>query len=176
MPANSFATFFKAVYPDQAQVLTTSGPYGDPVNVYSAGTVVPGGGGGGDATAANQQLILNAIATIDAVTDKLDSGLEDDGAGGSQWTTLALANGSGGGGSIGAGSVEHEVTITKAEQPVDGAEVWVSTDISGTNVVAGTLTTDAFGNATFMLDPGDYYLWVQQAGVNFPNPNSFTVS
>lgn len=80
------------------------------------------------------------------------------------------------GGLKGAGSVQHEVTITADGQPVDGAEVWVTTDSDGQYVVAGTLYTDAFGKATFMLDPGSYYLWVQKAGINFPNPTPMTVS
>ena len=46
----------------------------------------------------------------------------------------------------------------------------------GTNVSAGVLVTDAFGNATFLLDAGTYYLWAQKSGYNFPNPTQFTVS
>ena len=43
-------------------------------------------------------------------------------------------------------------------------------------MVAGTLVTDAFGKATFMLDAGSYYLWAQKAGTNFTNPTTFSVS
>lgn len=80
------------------------------------------------------------------------------------------------GGLSGAGAEEHEMTIDDGSNPIDGAEVWVSTDLAGTNVVAGTLTTDASGNVTFMLDAGSYYAWVQKAGYNFSNPTSFTVT
>jgi hypothetical protein len=76
----------------------------------------------------------------------------------------------------GAGAIEHEVTVNEGGNPSDGAEVWVTTDIGGANVVAGTLSTDASGNATFMLDAGSYYLWAQKSGVNFTNPTAFTVS
>lgn len=75
----------------------------------------------------------------------------------------------------GGGAVEHTVCVTADSVPVDGAEVWVTSDINGVNIVAGTLNTDASGEATFMLDPGTYYLWSQKAGVNFTNPQAFTV-
>ena len=42
--------------------------------------------------------------------------------------------------------------------------------------LAGTLSTDALGKVTFMLDAGDYYGWVQVAGFNFTNPTTFTVA
>ena len=84
---------------------------------------------------------------------------------------------SGGGGSnVGSGSISYEVKITSGGNPVDGAAVWISTDSSGNNVVAGTLSTDAMGLAEFMLDAGNYYLWVQRSGINFTNPTSITVS
>jgi hypothetical protein len=80
------------------------------------------------------------------------------------------------GGVVGSGAISHEITVNVAGSPSDGVEVWVSTDSSGSNVVAGTLVTDAFGKATFMLDAGTYYLWAQKAGNNFANPTSFSVS
>ena len=76
----------------------------------------------------------------------------------------------------GAGSIAHTVTINAGGNPQDGAEVYVTSDSAGTTVVAGTLHTNAQGKATFQLDAGTYYLWVQKAGVNFTNPTSFTVS
>lgn len=84
---------------------------------------------------------------------------------------------SGGGGSnVGSGAISHEITVNVGGSPSDGVEVWVTTDSSGTNVVAGTLVTDAFGKASFMLDAGSYYLWAQKSGANFTNPTSFSVS
>jgi hypothetical protein len=82
----------------------------------------------------------------------------------------------GGGTPIGAGAIAHTVTVNVGGNPADGVEVWVSTDSAGNNVVAGTLVTDAFGNATFMLEAGSYYLWAQRSGTNFTNPTSFSVS
>ena len=87
------------------------------------------------------------------------------------------ANALTGGGSGGSGSIEKTITVCdNSSNPLDGVAVWVSTDIAGTNVVAGTSYTDAFGNVTFMLDAGTYYGWQQLAGYNFTNPTSFTVS
>lgn len=100
-------------------------------------------------------------------------------------TTLSTAHGSGswegggggGGGGTGSGAIETTVTIrTTSSDPISNAEVWITTDNEGVNIVAGTLYTDAFGNATFMLDAGTYYMWVQKPGVNFPVPQTLTVS
>ena len=77
---------------------------------------------------------------------------------------------------IGAGSQEKELTIRVAGVPVDGAAVWVTTDIGGENIVAGSRFTDAFGVVKFMLDIGDYYAWCQKSGLNFPNPTAFEVT
>lgn len=78
---------------------------------------------------------------------------------------------------IGAGAIEWEVEITDDDDnPIDGVEVWVSTDSVGSNVVAGSLTTDAFGIVIFMLDAGNYYLWKQHANYNFTNPVPMTVA
>lgn len=88
----------------------------------------------------------------------------------------------GSGGPVGSGSTSYPVTVTRQDgtTPIEGAAVWVSTDIGGINVVAGTLYTDTLGrinNPTgFMLDPGTYYLWRQLAPHLFTNPTAFTVS
>lgn len=75
----------------------------------------------------------------------------------------------------GAGSVEYTHTVTDSLNPLDGVDVWVSTDVAGVNVVARG-STDALGHVTFMLDPGGYYVWCQLAGFTFDNPDSVTVS
>ncbi len=62
------------------------------------------------------------------------------------------------------------------DQPMDNVQVWITTDEAGTNVVAGTLITDASGEVTFMLDAGTYYVWRERGGYNFTNPQTWTVS
>ena len=77
----------------------------------------------------------------------------------------------------GSGAVSFPVTINdEGGDPIDGVEVWISTDSAGASVVAGTLSTDALGLATFMLDAGTYYLWRQKSGYNFTNPVTIVVS
>lgn len=75
----------------------------------------------------------------------------------------------------GSGAEEFVVTVDDGTNPLDGVEVWVTTDSGGSNVVASG-STDASGEVAFMLDPGAYYLWKQLAGYNFDNPESITVT
>ena len=77
----------------------------------------------------------------------------------------------------GSGALVTTITVNDANaQPIDGVEVWVTSDIAGTTVVAGTLTTNAAGVVTFMLDAGTYYLWRQLSRYNFTNPTTIVVS
>lgn len=78
----------------------------------------------------------------------------------------------------GAGAIEFTYTITSTLDalPVPNVEVWVSTDIAGTNVVAGTLTTNAFGQVVFYLDAGTHYFWRSKFGWNAINPDVEVVS
>lgn len=80
--------------------------------------------------------------------------------------------------SAGVGSSTYSVTVTTDDgvTPISGASVWVTTDIAGTNVIAGTLTTNGAGVATFLLDPASYYLWRQAEGWSFQNPVAITVT
>lgn len=83
----------------------------------------------------------------------------------------------GGGGAAGSGSVSVPFTVNdNASNPIDGVALWVSTDSAGTNVIAGTIYTNGSGLATFMLDPGSYYVWLQRNGYNFTNPQTLTVT
>ena len=79
------------------------------------------------------------------------------------WTT---------GGAFGSGSNEYEYSLTSTVggTPITDADVWVTTDAAGANVVASG-RTDAFGKVTFYLDAGNYYFWRQKSGWNFSNPD-----
>jgi hypothetical protein len=81
------------------------------------------------------------------------------------------------GGASGSGAIEWEYTLTSTAggDPISDADVWVTTDIAGANVIASG-KTDSFGNVTFWLDAGTYYIWRQKAGFNFDNPDVETVS
>ncbi len=55
----------------------------------------------------------------------------------------------------GIGAIAYTVTVNDgSSNPIDGVEVWITTDVAGVDIIAGTLTTDANGQVTFMLDAG----------------------
>jgi hypothetical protein len=78
----------------------------------------------------------------------------------------------------GSGSTSYTVTVTKADgtSPLEGCAVWVSSDVAGNSIQAGTLYTNSAGQAVFSLDLGTHYLWRQLQGWEFTNPTLFTVS
>lgn len=77
---------------------------------------------------------------------------------------------------VGPGATAEVVTVTRPDTtPIQGAQVWVTTDLDGSNTIAGALTTDVFGKATFFLDPGSYFLWVQAPDFTGTNPSTLTV-
>lgn len=82
-----------------------------------------------------------------------------------------------------AGAVEFTYTVTDSVTglPIEGVEVWFSTDIAGLNVVWSG-NTDVFGIAMDvlgglpMLDAGTYYVWRQRSGYVFADPDVEVVS
>jgi len=77
-------------------------------------------------------------------------------------------------GSAGAGATSTTYTLTDGTNPIADADVWVTTDEAGSNVVASGTTNDS-GEVTFMLDSGTtYYVWRQKAGWDFTNPDTET--
>jgi hypothetical protein len=76
----------------------------------------------------------------------------------------------------GAGSTAYSNTVTDQDSnPLDGVEVWITSDSGGVSTVAST-TTNTLGAFTVYLDPGTYYLWLAKGGYNFGNPTTITVS
>ncbi len=70
-------------------------------------------------------------------------------------------------GVVGSGADNVTLTFTADSNPIADADVWVTVDSEGENVVAGTLQTNSLGQATFLLDAGlPYYAWLQKDGVN----------
>lgn len=77
------------------------------------------------------------------------------------------------------GAVEYQYTVTDSVTllPIEGVEVWITTDAAGNNVIWNG-DTDAFGVARddfgYMpfLDPGQYFFWKQRVGyVDDQNPD-----
>jgi hypothetical protein len=77
---------------------------------------------------------------------------------------------------VGNGGVSYTVTVTDGSFPLDGVAVWVTTDQSGNNSIAGPVYTNVMGQAVFTLEPGSYYAFCQRSGVNFQNPQLITVA
>ena len=77
---------------------------------------------------------------------------------------------------LGAGAVITPLTFKNhtTMNPIDGVDVWITTDEAGANVIARD-HTNGFGQVVFMLDAGDYYVWKQLAGYTFTNPEELTV-
>jgi hypothetical protein len=117
------------------------------------------------------------LANVDEVETKVDTVVDDtttiitDVENAKDEILLAISDDN----PVGPGGIPKEITITKLSVPVDGAAVWITLDIEGANLIAGTLYTDTFGNVTFMLEEGTYYAWVQKAEVDFVNPTEITV-
>ena len=75
-----------------------------------------------------------------------------------------------GGAAAGAISWTYTLTVAETAIPIDGAAVWVTTDLAGTNIIASGVTDDA-GEVTFYLDAGTRYIWRSHAEYNFVNPD-----
>lgn len=77
----------------------------------------------------------------------------------------------------GAGAITWTYTLTEAVggAPIADADVWVTTDLAGTNVIASG-QTNQYGVVTFYLDAGTVYVWRQKSGYNFSNPDTEAVS
>lgn len=94
-------------------------------------------------------------------------------------TTLISSHGSGAwtSSASGTGSIVYTYTVVKSSDllPIDTVNVWATTDIGGTNIVALD-KTNTFGIVKFNLNTGIYYFWHQKAGYTFVNPNTVIVS
>lgn len=82
--------------------------------------------------------------------------------------------------SAGANEFTYTVTDSVTGLPIEGVDVWCTTDIAGLNV-GWRGTTDAFGvardtnNNKPLLDTGTWYFWSQKAGYTFSNPDAEAV-
>jgi hypothetical protein len=80
-------------------------------------------------------------------------------------------------------AIEFTYTVTNSVTgiPIEGAEVWITTDVAGANIIWKG-DTDTFGVARDdagnlpRLDPGTYQFWTQRAGFTFVNPDAEVVS
>lgn len=73
----------------------------------------------------------------------------------------------------GRGALEWTYTLTDEEtgQPIADADVWVTSDAQGQNVIASGKTNQN-GKVTFYLDAAaSVYVWRQKSGYDFTNPD-----
>jgi len=76
----------------------------------------------------------------------------------------------------GIGAITWPYTVTDGDgNPVEGCDVWVTSDVAGTNILASG-TTNSSGVVTFYLDSGTVYVWRQKSGYDATNPDTETVS
>lgn len=91
-------------------------------------------------------------------------------------TELSASHGSGAWAASGSGTVTWTYALTSSvdDTPIADADVWVTTDAGGSNVIASG-QTDQNGEVVFELDPGTVYVWRQKSGWNFSNPDTKVV-
>lgn len=84
-----------------------------------------------------------------------------------------------------AGALEITYTVKEDDEdtgdPIDGVEVWITTDIGGSNVIwSGTTNASGVllesGGSKPWLDAGTYYFWRKKSGFIFTNPDTETFS
>lgn len=78
---------------------------------------------------------------------------------------------------LGSGAISWTYTVTDSGTglPIPDAQIWVTSDLAGSNVIASG-TTDILGQITFMLDAGTVYVWRAKTLYNFVNPDTEVVS
>jgi len=77
----------------------------------------------------------------------------------------------------GAGAIIWIYTLTDADtgNPIADADVWITSDLAGTNIIASGKTNQE-GKVTFYLDAGTVYVWRQKSGWDFDNPDVEVIS
>lgn len=117
--------------------------------------------------------IQSGLATPASIWAALTSGLTTPGSIG-KWIVDKLDVIVGTRQTLGAGAISTPITVKDGIVPLEGVDVWTTTDLAGSNLVSRGFT-DTAGLVTFMLDTGTYYLWMQKAGYTFTNPTTLTV-
>ena len=162
------------------QINSVSGSIGGDV----AGKVLGGGEGtiSGVGTSANVTYLAGLSVPVDnlvlalgtgGLVEKLNSMLEAAGLA-YRFTAAALAEAPTEAG-IGAITFTYTLTSSVNASPIADADVWVTTDSAGSNVIA-VGRTNAAGQVVFYLDAGTVYVWRQKTGWTFANPDTEVVA
>jgi hypothetical protein len=77
----------------------------------------------------------------------------------------------------GGGAITFTYTLTSSVDavPIADADVWVTSDLAGTNILASGKTNQN-GVVTFYLDAGTVYVWRSKSGWDFTNPDTEVVA
>jgi hypothetical protein len=77
----------------------------------------------------------------------------------------------------GAGGITFTYTLTESGSgdPIANANVWVTSDIAGSNIIASGVTNDS-GVVVFTLFAGTIYVWRNKSGFDFTNPDTEVVA
>ena len=78
---------------------------------------------------------------------------------------------------VGATAVTYTQYQADGVTPLADVDIWATSDLAGTNVIASGITTDE-GKWTFRTDIGsgeNVYIWRKKAGWNFTNPDTEVV-
>jgi hypothetical protein len=131
------------------------------------------------------QVIARSDAAINADLAAVIAAINnDEGSGAGDWTNLSDSLEAIADGSPSPLAVEWTYSVTEPDgvTPIQGVDVWVTTDVAGSNVVWRGMT-DTFGAARDLtnsrhpwLDPGTYYFRRHKAGYNFPEYDTEVVS
>lgn len=75
-------------------------------------------------------------------------------------------------GITGSGKVKWTYTLTLDDgvTPITDANVWITTDLTGNNIIGSTIT-DSYGQANFAVDKGTIYVWCAKTDYKFNNPD-----
>jgi hypothetical protein len=130
------------------------------------------------AAAAEPDDLPNEPPTAGQVADAVwDEALSGHSTAGSAGASLAAAGAAG----IAPGAIEFTYSVDDGDLPIEGAEVWFSSDAAGANLLwVGATDADgiarAANNSKPWFDPGTLYAWVKKSGFAFANPQAVVVS
>ncbi|AKA71970.1 hypothetical protein [Clostridium scatologenes] len=77
----------------------------------------------------------------------------------------------------GSGKTKWTYILTLADgvTPIPSANIWITTDIEGNNIISSTVT-DSYGQANFAVDKGTVYVWCAKTGYKFNNPDTEVIA
>jgi hypothetical protein len=115
-----------------------------------------------NSTVAKSETALDKTVWTDVKAGYIDKAISETGGGDAtleKQNEILVALGNLGAGN---GNIAHPFIVTDTDGPVEGAEVWATTDEAGTNRIESGFT-DSNGLYTFHLASGDYWFWAKSS-------------